>query len=479
MGITSGRLPRHNARTLRVLDDISSNRTMDYPSILHERRRDLATQLSDPVLLWAGEAPMRNFAANRYPFRASSSFLYFAGQAIEGAVIGLIEGDLELFYDEPPASAALWLGELPSRAVLAAQIGAAAHFPLSQLPERFPHGATVAALDPATRQKQGACLGRPILPLPDCPDCDRALAQAIITLRLCHDEWAIAELQQAAQIAMEAHLIGLQTIPYAEKEAEVRGAMEAIVTAAGMATPYPSIVTTHGEILHADTSPHPLNPGDLLLIDLGAETPQGWAADITRTLPVTGRFSERQRAIYEIVLAAHDACIDAIAPGVEFSDIHRLALDTMTAGLLDLGVLQGTGEKVDTLDVTALFFPHGVGHLVGLDVHDLEEFGDWAGYGSGRTRCDRPSWRYLRLDRPLQAGMVVTIEPGFYQIPALLNAATAQQKALINWDRLAEFADVRGIRIEDEVWVTDTGATVLTAGLPTRIDAIEARMAAV
>jgi Xaa-Pro aminopeptidase len=452
---------------------------MDYHSILHERRRDLATQLSDPVLLWAGEAPMRNFAANRYPFRASSSFLYFAGQPIEGAVIGLIEGDLELFYDEPPPSAVMWMGDLPSRAALAEQMGAAAHFPLAQLPERFPHGATVAALDPVTRQKQTACLARPMVSLEDAPDCDRALAQAIISLRLCHDEYAIAALQQAAQITMEAHLIGLQTIPYAEKEAEVRGAMEAVITAAGMTCAYPSIVTTHGEILHADTSPHPLNPGDLLLIDLGAETPQGWAADMTRTLPITGRFSDSQRAIYEIVLAAHDGCIAAIQPAVEFSEIHRIALDTMTAGLLDLGILRGTGKELEELDVTALFFPHGVGHLVGLDVHDLEEFGDWAGYAPGRKRRDRPSWRYLRLDRPLQAGMVVTIEPGFYQIPALLNAATAQQKALINWERLADFADVRGIRIEDEVWVTDTGSTVLTAGLPTRIDAIEARMAAV
>jgi Xaa-Pro aminopeptidase len=176
-----------------------------------------------------------------------------------------------------------------------------------------------------------------------------------------------------------------------------------------------------------------------------------------------------------MVLAAHDACIDKIRPGIEYLDIHRLAAEVIAQGLVDLGILRGAVSELVERDAHALFFPHGVGHLLGLDVHDMEDLGDLAGYESGRTRSDRFGLCYLRLNRPLKPGMLVTIEPGFYQVPAILNDPELRSKYhdVVDWERLSQFGDVRGIRIEDDVLVTAEGSEVLTAALPTKADEIE------
>jgi Xaa-Pro aminopeptidase len=176
-----------------------------------------------------------------------------------------------------------------------------------------------------------------------------------------------------------------------------------------------------------------------------------------------------------VVLAAHDACIAAVRPTVEYRDIHLLACQTIAEGLVDLGILRGAAEDLVEQDAHALFFPHGVGHLLGLDVHDMEDLGDRAGYAPNRQRSDRFGLSYLRLDRPLQAGMAVTIEPGFYQVPPILQDPKRRDRyqSMVNWERLEQFADVRGIRIEDDVLVTETGCEVLTSDLPTAASAIE------
>jgi Xaa-Pro aminopeptidase len=227
-------------------------------------------------------------------------------------------------------------------------------------------------------------------------------------------------------------------------------------------------VTVRGEVLHNQSYHHRLQPGDLLLADVGAETTTGWAADVTRTWPISGRFSATQRDLYDVVLAAHDVCINQAAPGVEYRDLHLLAALTLTEGLVNVGILKGEPAALVERDAQALFFPHGVGHLLGLDVHDMEDLGDIAGYAQGRRRSDRFGLGFLRLDRPLQAGMVVTIEPGFYQVPALLEDADRreQYQDCVDWQRLAQFKDVRGIRIEDDILITETGAEVLTDALP-------------
>lgn len=198
----------------------------------------------------------------------------------------------------------------------------------------------------------------------------------------------------------------------AKTEAQIRAAMESVVMAHNMSCAYSSIVTVHGEVLHNDRYDRAIQPGDLLLADMAAEAQSGWASDVTRTWAVSG-FSPTQRDIYELVLAAHDRCIEQARPGVEYRDLHLTAATVIASGLVDLGILRGRAEDLVDQDAHALFFPHGIGHLLGLDVHDMEDLGDLAGYAAGRSRSSRFGLGYLRLDRPLQAGMAVTIEPGF------------------------------------------------------------------
>jgi Xaa-Pro aminopeptidase len=241
-----------------------------------------------------------------------------------------------------------------------------------------------------------------------------------------------------------------------------------------MTTAYSPIVTTHGEVLHAGFSERPLAAGDLLLADVGAETRAGFAGDVTRVWPVSGRFSTTQSELYAVVLAAQAAAIAAVRPGVRFLDVHRAAGLALCEGLVQLGILRGAPLELLQRGILGPFFPHGVGHLLGLDVHDLEDLGDRAGYAPGRSRPTGLGDRYLRLDRDLVPGMCVTIEPGYYRIPALIESElSADDRKCINHRALAHFGDVRGIRIEDDVLVTDTGAEVLTANIPKAIAHIE------
>ncbi|OUL37321.1 Xaa-Pro aminopeptidase [Nostoc sp. T09] len=451
------------------------NTSSSLVDILSQRRQRLAQLIDFPAILWSGSSSPRNFAANVYPFRANSHFLYFAGLPLPNAAIRLEAGKLELFMEDPQPSSALWHGEMPKREEIAQIIGADAAKSMAELEFLMADAATIAVQDAATWTQQSQLLNRWVLPQNPPQGIDLELAKAVVSLRLTHDEGALAELRKAAAVSVEAHKVGMAATPQARREAEVRGAMEGVIIAHNMTTSYNSIVTVHGEVLHNEHYHHPLQSGDLLLADVGAETETGWAADITRTWPVSGKFSSTQRDIYDVVLAAHDACIAKISPGVEYGDIHLLAATVIAEGLVDLGILQGNAQDLVELDAHALFFPHGIGHLLGLDVHDMEDLGDLAGYEEGRQRSDRFGLGYLRLNRPLRPGMLVTIEPGFYQVPAILNDAKQSSKYhnVVNWERLSQFADVRGIRIEDDVLVTTDGSEVLTAALPNKADAVE------
>ncbi len=446
-----------------------------YAEALRLRRQRLAGAIAIPAVLWSGSRSSRNYPANQFPFRASSHFLYFAGLPLENAAIRLEAGNLELFLDDAPPSSALWHGEMPAREEIAEFIRADAAYPLAELEKRADGAATIAVQDWATWQQQAAVLKRAIAPAKAPQGIDRELSKAIIELRLSHDSAALSQLRQAAAVTVETHKAGMAATPSARIEAEIRAAMESVIIARNMTCAYGSIVTVHGEVLHNEQYHHALRSGDLLLADVGAETAMGWASDVTRTWPVSGRFSPTQRELYNVVLAAHDACIAKIQPGVEYRDIHLLACTVIAEGLVNLGILRGKAEDLVEMDAHALFFVHGIGHLLGLDVHDMEDFWDLAGYEEGRARSDRFGLRYLRLNRPLRPGMLVTIEPGFYQVPAILNDAEnrAKYQDVVNWDKLAEFADVRGIRIEDDVLVTEKGCEVLTAELPNQASDIE------
>ncbi|MBD6618592.1 aminopeptidase P family protein [Komarekiella sp. 'clone 1'] len=451
------------------------NTTNSFIDTLRHRRQRLANLIDFPAIIWSGGSSPRNFPANRFPLRASSHFLYFAGLPLSNVAIRLEAGKLELFMDDPQPSSALWHGEMPTRDEIAQKMGADGARPMAELELWLEGTATIAVQESATWTQQSQLLNRWVLPQSPPQGIDLELAKAITSLRLTHDDAALAELRKAAAVTVAAHKAGMAATPKAKLEAEVRAAMESVFIAQNMTTSYNSIVTVHGEVLHNEHYHHSLQPGDLLLADVGAETETGWAADVTRTWPVSGKFSSTQREIYNVVLAAHDACIAKIYPGVEYEDIHLLAATVIAEGLIDLGILQGNAEDLVQMDAHALFFPHGIGHLLGLDVHDMEDLGDLAGYEEGRERSDRFGLGYLRLNRPLRPGMLVTIEPGYYQVPAILNDPKLRSKYqnVVNWQRLSQFADVRGIRIEDDVLVTTEGSEVLTAALPNDANTIE------
>jgi Xaa-Pro aminopeptidase len=338
--------------------------------------------------------------------------------------------------------------------------------------------ATLPALDHETLAEQSALLARHIA-YGKLDPIDEPLADALIEMRLVHDPAAIAALRRAADATAAAFHVGIRAVRPGINESVVRAAMEAEFIRRDMGVSYNSIVTVHGEVLHNEVYHHQLQPHDLLLVDVGAETTDGWAGDVTRTWPVGGKFSASQRDLYQVVLHAQQTVIAAVRPGVAFRELHLLAGRLIAEGLVDLGVLRGDPAELLADGVVALFFPHGLGHLLGLDVHDLEDLGDRATYARGRTRSTEPGLRTLRLDRDLVPGMAITVEPGLYLVPAILEdpARTAVAGDRLRRERLAAFADVRGIRIEDDVLVKPDGHEVLTAAICKEASAIEEEMA--
>lgn len=453
---------------------------LDRAALIARRSRLAALLAGRPALLPAGAPSARNYAANPFPFRAASHFLYLVGLPLPRAML-LLDGDRAVLFATPHTAAdALWHGTQPSFDALAAELGmelaALDTLPtvLSKIPRDRPI-ATLPAVDLATCEEQSALLSRAVRP-GQLAAVDEPLADAMIALRLVHDESALRSMRAAVATTTRAHQAGMRATRPDVRESEVCAAMERELTADGSPPAYGSIVSVHGEVLHNEAHDDVCAAGDLLLADVGAESPDGWASDVTRVWPVSGRFSKTQRDVYEVVLAANRAGIAAVRPGARYRDVHLAAARTMAAGLVALGILRGDPQTLVDEGVHALFFPHGVGHLLGLDVHDLEDLGDRAGYASGRTRSTQFGLSYLRLDRDLSPGMCVTIEPGFYVVPAIFEEPTLARLAAKYVDRevLTRFADVRGIRIEDDVLVGPTGAEVLTRAIPKTVADLEA-----
>jgi Xaa-Pro aminopeptidase len=427
-------------------------------SALRRRRAALAKTLSTacggkPLLCRAGRPPSRNYPDNVYEFRASSHFLYLAGLPLEGAAL-LLDGDRStLFVHRTTEADALWHGESASPDALRQATGVDAVRYLDELQafcQRLP--------PPLELPLRGSVADSPEL---------EALVDAMIELRLRHDEHAISEIRRAAAVTVRAHRAGMAATSPGVRVSVVRAAMEREILAENFTTAYGSIVTTHGEVLHTLDRSSVCGLNDLLLADVGAESDLGFASDVTRTWPTSGRFSASQRAMYDLVLAAQTTAIAAVRPGVRYRDVHLAACRVLLRGLIDHGLFVGELDGLIERGAHALFFPHGIGHLLGLDVHDMEDFGDRAGYAPGRTRASQFGLCYLRLDRDLAPGNAVTIEPGLYFVPAILRSdrLVAPLRGDFRPDKLAQFADVRGIRIEDDVLVTATGHEVLTAGL--------------
>lgn len=445
-----------------------------------QRRARVTAHLGNrPALVAAGAPRPRGTYRGLLPFRAASHFLYLFGLHLPRGM-GLWNGvEWQLYLPEPGPDAALWTGPEPGPNELAELLGLPV-LPRPRLGDAVARRpvATLPAPDVETCVEQSTLLDRMIRP-GTLAAVDEPLADALIELRLRHDAAAVAGLEDAAAATVAAHTAGLRATKPGVAERAVRAALEGELLRRGFSTSYNSIVSVHGEVLHNEDHHHSLAAGDLLLVDAGAETSGGWAGDVTRTWPVGGHYSPAQRDLYDVVLTAQTAATAAIRPGLRYLELQGIASLAMAKGLVALGILAGDPAELVADGVVALFFPHGVGHLIGLDVHDLDDLGDRATYAPGRTRSTLPGLKALRLDRDLEPGMAVTVEPGFYQVPAILRDPdrTAVAGARLRRDRLAAFADVRGIRIEDTVLVTSDGHQNLTASLPKEAATIESAMA--
>jgi Xaa-Pro aminopeptidase len=259
-------------------------------------------------------------------------------------------------------------------------------------------------------------------------------------------------------------------------EAEIAAVLQHAALAANRQLAYIPIVTVHGEVLHNHSYANTLADGHILVIDAGSESRAFYASDITRSWPVSGSFSPKQRAVYEIVLAAQKAAIELASPVTTNREVHLCAARTITEGLREMGLMKGEVDDAVAEGAHALFFPHGIGHMLGLDVHDIEDLGDEVGYPGGEPRSEQFGLSLLRMVRPLEPGFVITVEPGVYFIPALIERWRAENlhSAFINYDRLDGFLDFGGIRIEDNVLITEMGSRVLGPGIPKTVEEIEA-----
>jgi Xaa-Pro aminopeptidase/Xaa-Pro dipeptidase len=462
------------------------------PTLTHFKRRraEFLALLDTPVLLFAGGWISRNYPANWSPFRADSTFLFFFPQPEPNAAALFDPKDksVTLFLDERTATDALWHGEVPSFADLKKAIGVTAIEKRADLATIVKKKVgkrglrSLAIHDPRATAEAAALTGEYLDYYRDTNIGDCELIEAIAKLRLLRAPEELASMRAAAAVTHQGHVLAMAKTRPGILEQELVGHVEGAFARQGCVPAYNTILSVRGEVLHNHAHHNLLLDSDLVLLDAGAENAAGYCGDVTRTWPVNGRFSQEQRAVYETVLAAEKAAIDAVRPGVRYRDIHMLAARVLTEGLVEMGVLKGNPESLVESGAHTLFFPHGVGHLIGLDVHDMEAFGDQVHYAKGRTRSTQFGTQYLRLDLDLQPGMCFTIEPGIYFVPAILHDAKfrKQFKSQVDWKRAESFLSMNslrgfgGVRIEDDVLCTETGSEVLTASIPKEIAAVEA-----
>lgn len=453
-------------------------------STYEARRSALREKLDGGVLLFMGNGYVgMNYADNTYRFRQDSTFLYFFGMDQEGlcAVMDLDEGKDIVFGDELSVEYVVWMGAQRSIKDKAADVGVSYTQPKNNLAEYVKKamnaGRKIHLLPPyrdANKIYLSTLLAAPLDGVSNYVSND--FIDAVIAIRLIKEEAEIAEMEKALTTTRNMHLAAMQNAKPGIREYDLTAQVRAQAIAGGGDLAYPIILTVNGQTLHNHYHGNELQSGQMVLGDFGAETEMHYAGDITRTFPVDARFTDRQKAIYEIVLKAEKDVIAALRPGVKFLDMHLLAARVILEGLQKLGLVKGDIEEAMEQGVYGLFFPHGVGHMIGLDVHDMEDLGEnRVGYREGLERSSLFGLRSLRLAKELEVGHVVTVEPGIYFVPELIAqwAAEGRFAAFINYDKVKEYLDFSGIRIEDNCLIEANGARVLGPYIPKEVAEIE------
>ena len=440
----------------------------------HLARRTRLHQLVDgPILLLGNGARARNLPMTGLPFRQDSTFLYYTGCHESGAAALLHEGRFDLFLEPLAEDDVLWHGPRPSPHQVGASLGADRVFSSAALLDKVPrHVRVLAVADEARNHHLSAALG--VALRFGAHHGDEELMDAVIAMRRTKGDEELEELRQAAEITGRAFAATMAATHVGGHEHQLNTLFEAMLQLEACVPGYDTILTQAGEVLHNHSHDQPLTDGRMVLLDGGGERPSGYTVDITRTWPTSGRFSPRQRAAYDAVLEAQQVAIARCERGTRFREVHDAASLILARFLVDEGLLKGAPADLVERGAHALFFPHGVGHHLGLDVHDLENFGDRPSYPPGQGRPSQFGTANLRLDLPLEEDWVVTIEPGLYFVPAIFDDKSVCEpfEPVLNRERLAEWMSLGGIRIEDDVHITNDQPEVLTT-VPKRPDDVE------
>lgn len=452
--------------------------------IYAQRRSRLKEKIKSGLIIFLGneESPM-NYPGNPYHFRQDSSFLYFFGLDFPAlaAVIDVDEDKEIVFGNDVEIEDIIWMGFQPLLAVRAAGAGIEETVPLDKLEDTvkkaIKKGKKVHFLPPyrtETRLKLAQLLGLDYDVIGE--NVSKELIKEVVAQRSNKIDEEIDEMEKAHSVSYKMHTTAMRMAKDGVYEREIVGEIEGIAFSHGCQLSFPTILTVDGQILHNHYHGNVLKEGRLLVNDSGAESEMHYASDITRTFPVGGKFSDRQKEIYEIVLKSQETAIHSIKPGIKYREIHLKISKIIASGLKDLGLIKGDVEDAVKEGVHAMFFPHGLGHLIGLDVHDMEDLGeDYVGYDDKTKRSDQFGFAYLRFARELQPGHVLTVEPGIYFIPALIDKWRGEKKLtqFIDYEKVDEYKDFGGIRIEDNVLVTEDGCRVLGKSVPKKVKEVE------
>jgi Xaa-Pro aminopeptidase len=448
--------------------------------VFSKRRERLMGGLTHPVLLFSGGLIARNYAANPYPFRPDSNFLYFfeAPEAGSAAFIDPADRSVTLFLPARTVADTLWHGELESFEAARVRHQVTSVLPVEELEAhvaRLSHGRqvrSVAVADARTTERARAITGEDLSFDDAARVANVEVIDAIATLRLHKSPEELAEMRRLVPITREAHELAMRHSLPGVTEQLLAGHVEGAFARGGCVPAYNTILSVRGEVLHNHGHANTLRSGDIVLLDAGAESLSGYCTDVTRCWPV-GAFSPEGREVYELVLQANVESIARVRPGVRYRDLHLESARVLTRGLTSMGLMHGEVDGLVERGAHAVFFPHGLGHQLGLDVHDLESFGDHVHYPN-RSRSPQFGTQYLRMDMDLKAGMTFTIEPGLYFVPAILHSAELRARFgdAVNWAAAERFLAMNqgrgfgGVRIEDDVLCTDSGSEVLTAPIP-------------
>ena len=460
------------------------------------RRQTLVAKMADSaaegkrgIALFIGntEAPAQ-YKDNCYKFRQDSTWLYFFGidQPLYAAIIDLDNGNETIFANDVEIGDIIWMGPQPSVASVAASVGVEKSAPYTDLnaavAKVLAEGRPVHFVKPSryyNTMKIASLLG--------CGTDEvagrfsLALTKAIISMRLVKEDCEIEAIDDACNLGYEMHTVARNSIVPGSIEQEIGGKMDGVTLSKGWGVSFPTILTQHGETLHNHLHDKIIEPGKLMVIDAGAESNVHYASDFTRTYPTSGKFTAKQREIYQIVCDCNEFAFSMTRPGISYREVHLKTMHLMLEELRALDIVRGDVQDMVEAGIAGLFMPHGLGHNMGLDVHDMEDYGEnYVGYDDDQSRSPQLGLGSLRMARKLVPGNVITDEPGIYFIPALIEKWKSEKtdQGFVNYSKLESYYDFGGIRLEDDVLVTADGARRLgKERLPISPDDVEAAMA--